>query len=181
MCIIFTLQYIVSVVSSSHQQITNLTATEWALATDLFKMLSYFAQATKTISCKDTSLGEVWSLVESLKALLKSRLAELNENQTPGTGLKGLVNDLLSELNRRFQKIVNDETYILATGLDPRFKTSLFDAGTSQMFRNLVIQKLKLSTFSDSKIDVTVCEDDTDTSDDGNDHKSSLAKVCMIS
>lgn len=51
---------------------------------------------------------------------------ELEKPAPPGSGLQGLINDLLASHKKRFDDIEENKIFSSATLLDPRFKASAF-------------------------------------------------------
>ena len=105
-------------VVTSSANFTNMTHGEWALAEKVNKILSPFQDATKKLSDHSTSLADVWPIVKSIETVLKYYTEE--------EGVKTLVKGMLYDLENRFSFIKENDIYLLATTLDPRYKNVLF-------------------------------------------------------
>ncbi|KAJ8879898.1 hypothetical protein PR048_020518 [Dryococelus australis] len=158
---------VIAVVANQFQQVTNLQASEWVLADNVLVILSHFTEFAKEISKRDTSLADVWALIHSLKAVLTNLQEKLEEQN-----VSGFLNDVHSELVRRFP-LVDSKANILATVLDPRYKTSLFDDEASILIkcRELISEEISLivpaadskNNWSSLDADADECEHVTET------------------
>lgn len=153
---------------------------EWFLAEKVVQILAPFQDATKKISEHSTCLSDIIPLIRSLRTII--------EHFTQVEGVKTLAKDLLAELERRFEFLKTNETYIIATVLDARYKNCLFDQEDFTFENILSILKnsdhlpLSLSAHADSV--VSECTDDNSVvesySNSGNLHGLTLAEVNKI-
>ena len=94
---------------------------------------------TKEFSAKGATVSQVISFLEILKEEHDS-----NHSSEPDTTdkFKGILTtnyELLSSLDSRFDQIYSNDTYLLATLLDPRFKVNFFDIATTQFATDRLI------------------------------------------
>ncbi|GBP06219.1 Zinc finger BED domain-containing protein 4 [Eumeta japonica] len=101
-----------------------LTTEEWIMMEKVVNILRYFEEATKSISKSTATLSYAIPLINSLRKLLENmRGSSPREEENISQKLAG---DLLMALNERFEDLENEEIYCLATTLDPRYKTRIF-------------------------------------------------------
>ena len=86
---------------------------------------------TKEFSAKGAMVSQVIPFLEILKMKL-----DLNQSSEPETtdkfrGILTTKDEMLSSLDSRFDQIYSNDTYLLATLLDPRFKVNFFDTTTT--------------------------------------------------
>lgn len=130
---------------------------DWVLAGNVVTILSHFAQFTNEISKRDTSIADIWPLIHGLKSVLLDLQEELEKQN-----VTGLLNDLHSELVRRFP-LFDSKANILATVLDPRYKTSFFDDGnTLTKCRELISEEISLIVPASSSKKSQNCDDEND-------------------
>nr|CAI5836932.1 unnamed protein product [Callosobruchus analis] len=97
-------------------------------------VLSYFEEATKSISQESACLSDAIPLINSLKKVLEQlkdqQMAnDVDDNHSPEYSI--FVGSLLAGINDRFRHLESDETYILSTALDPRYKLRTFSLQTT--------------------------------------------------
>ncbi|GBP04717.1 Zinc finger BED domain-containing protein 4 [Eumeta japonica] len=101
-----------------------LTTEEWIMMEKVVNILRYFEEATKSINKSTATLSDAIPLINSLRKLLENmRGSSPREEENISQKLAG---DLLMALNERFEDLENEEIYCLATTLDPRYKTRIF-------------------------------------------------------
>ncbi|GBP34584.1 Zinc finger BED domain-containing protein 4 [Eumeta japonica] len=101
-----------------------LTTEEWIMMEKVVNILRYFEEATKSISKSTATLSDAIPLINSLRKLLENmRGSSPREEENISQKFAG---DLLMALNERFEDLENEEIYCLATTLDPRYKTRIF-------------------------------------------------------
>lgn len=101
-----------------------ITARQWALMSQIIDILGNFEEATKELSKESTTLSQAIPIVRSLKSCLN----KISNDPSSHPDVKNLANSLFSGLSNRFAFMEFDETYLLATILDPRFKTRIFSS-----------------------------------------------------
>lgn len=83
--------------------------------------VKYFEEVTKALSNDDTTLADAIPLVNSLfKAL------ELECLKSVDQAVSHMIANLTTKLGERLGTLENDENYILATAVDPRYKLRIF-------------------------------------------------------
>lgn len=95
-----------------------LNTNDWELMEILVKLLKVFDDATFQCSSSNTSISEVIPIVNSAVKELQS-YKNIH-------GVKNLVTDLLTSIEKRFSDLEEIRSYSLATLLDPRLKGSVF-------------------------------------------------------
>ncbi|GBP57501.1 Zinc finger BED domain-containing protein 4 [Eumeta japonica] len=100
-----------------------LTTEEWIMMEKVVNILRYFEEATKSISKSTATLSDAIPLINSLRKLLENMRGS---SPRRGEYIAKLAGDFLMALNERFEDLENEEIYCLATTLDPRYKTRIF-------------------------------------------------------
>lgn len=112
----------ICVYASSHAKVKGLKAADSELLSCCIDILKPFDEITKNISSADSSIADVIPFVKTIKVMLNNIDA-----QEAGV-LKTMKTKLLSEIDRRFESYQNNDTYAIATLLDPRYKSKFFDS-----------------------------------------------------
>ncbi|KAJ3629875.1 hypothetical protein MTP99_014240 [Tenebrio molitor] len=82
---------------------------------------------------------------ESLKTIMKDYLTEDDADSDVTAATK----EISSQISKRFGEIKNNETYILATALDPRYKAQLFSDETKDELKDLLKENYPLRYAND--------------------------------
>lgn len=106
--------------------LTDLTFSQWELVNNLVTLLKPFEEITKLASAEDSIISEVIPLVSTLKAYLSQ------ESQS-FFGIGTLKDELQNNLHKRFHEIFGKDHLLIATFLDPRFKSKFFNQETEQL------------------------------------------------
>ncbi|XP_065315489.1 zinc finger BED domain-containing protein 4-like [Gordionus sp. m RMFG-2023] len=93
----------------------NLSLYEWELAERVIDVLEPIQRVTKEISTESCSISNVIPFVEILKS-------ELTINGDTDRGVQTMKNTTNNQLTTRFFDIYDDDNYVVATLLDPRYK-----------------------------------------------------------
>lgn len=121
-----------------------LTTEEWVMMEEVVNILRYFAEATKSISKATATLSDAIPLINSLRKVLKNIECQSTERENSSQSQK-LAADLVLALNEKFDDLENEETYCLATMLDPRYKARIFQSQSAiTMTKKRLIQLLDL-------------------------------------
>ena len=75
---------------------------------------------TKELSAKEASVSQVIPFLETLKI-------ELSTQRESDSGIKTTKEEMLKSLNSRFEYVYDDDNFVIATLLDPRFKATFFE------------------------------------------------------
>lgn len=97
----------------------DLSTPQWILVEQVVKLLSYFNDITKALSKDLVTLADAIPLINSLFKML-------NKESLEEGSLKIIVDNLKHHLTRRFNDLEENENYILATILNPRYKARVF-------------------------------------------------------
>lgn len=130
----------VSLYITDHETLINLTHAQWELLEQCIKLLKPFEEITKITSSGISCISEVIPhAVTLLKYLGKAETAEKVPN------LVTMRSSLQAELERRFS-FDDKNKYLVATFLDPRFKTSFLGLVQAERARqNILLEALKKS------------------------------------
>jgi len=111
-----------------------LNINEWQLAEKVVKLFEPMQRITKELSARKAVISEVIPFSE----ILKTELEVSDDTQEKFRGVLSSKEELLESLQSRFGHVYKEDNYIIATLLDPRFKTSFYDTTTSE----LAVQRL---------------------------------------
>ena len=117
-----------------------LNSNEWQLAEKIVKLLEPMQRITKEFSAKGAIVSQVIPFLEILKMELDSNQSSEPETTDKLRGILTTKDEMLSSLDSRFDQINSNDTYLLATLLDPRFKVNFFDTATTQSAIDRLIQ-----------------------------------------
>ena len=96
---------------------------------------------TKEFSAKGAIVSQVIPFLEILKMELDSNQSSEPETTDKFRGILTTKDEMFSSLDSRFDQIYSNDTYLLATLLDPRFKVNIFDTATTQSAIDRLIQQ----------------------------------------
>ena len=118
------------------------SADDWDIIQKLVSTLKPFEELTRKLSDLQSSMSDVIPLILALVKLCAQR------DDGTDSGLKSMRNKLSSELNRRFDKLLNfndDDpstfVYAISTFLDPRYKSKLFPTEKMDFVRGQLIKQ----------------------------------------
>ncbi|XP_067949865.1 zinc finger BED domain-containing protein 4-like [Watersipora subatra] len=121
----------------------HLLNSEWIIAENLLRMLEPFQRTTKEFSHNGSSVSQVIPFIEILKLEI--------ENQESGSVVQAAKEIMAKKLASRFQPAYSNQTYIVATLLDTRFKAEFLDA----LAVELATDEIMSLTMSEKKPNVT--------------------------
>ncbi|XP_074036373.1 zinc finger BED domain-containing protein 4-like [Leptinotarsa decemlineata] len=113
---------VISIYILDNPDLTDQTFHQWDLVQKLINLLQPFEEITKLSSNRECCISEVIPLVKTLDSYLSNR-----SKSAIYSGVDTLRSDLQKNLEKRFNHIFTEESFTLATLLDPRFKNSFFD------------------------------------------------------
>ena len=102
-----------------------LNSNEWQQAEKIVKLLEPVQRVTKELSGKDAMLSQVIPFIEILKM----------EMGSTGDDDRGIISNkevMLKSLKSRFEHVYSDDNCVIATLLDPRFKSTFYDAAATE-------------------------------------------------
>jgi len=115
----------------------------------LINILTPFEELTLESSREESTISLIQPAIKVLNTfLLREQTAVSNEE------LRDLLSCLMESLGRRSEKWKVDKNLLLATMLDPRYKTSTFDNATKMMCESFIIQS-SLSVCSPQQVSST--------------------------
>lgn len=130
----------VSLYITDHESLTNLTPSQWELMEECIKLLKPFEEITKITSSGICCISEV---IPHTVTLLKYLGKDETAIRTPN--LSRMKSSLRVELETRFNFDENDK-YLVATFLDPRFKTTFLGLVQAQRAKQkILLEALRMS------------------------------------
>lgn len=131
-----------------HETLTNLTIQQWGLLEQCINLLKPFEEITKITSSGVSCISEVIPHVYALKKYLdKTETAQ----RTPD--LARLRASLKAELESRFKSLEEDLNFIIATFLDPRFKSDYLGVLETEKARQKILIEYIKNSYDDSSSD----------------------------
>jgi hypothetical protein len=100
----------------------DLNTQQWILVEQVVQILVYFEDVTKALSKDAITLSDAIPLINSLFRIIQKISSDDTKHQT----VRNMVETLQTQMIYRYINIEENETYILATALDPRYKTRIF-------------------------------------------------------
>ena len=105
------------VLYSTETPIPTLSPNEWSLMEKVLRLLQPFEEYTKLVSKNNPCISEVIPAVTMLKKFLS------RDDGEKTAGVRTMRDELSSALERRFETALINKCFVLATMIDPRFKT----------------------------------------------------------
>ncbi|KAF9405677.1 hypothetical protein HW555_013681 [Spodoptera exigua] len=106
---------------------TELATEEWVLMEQVVSALTYFEEATKSVSQVSACLSDAIPLINSLRRVLERiKNTTAMDDNAYSPEYNAFILNLIAGINDRFDYLETDETFILATALDPRYKLRTF-------------------------------------------------------
>jgi len=93
------------------------------------------------LQSNEVSISRVWPCIQYLKTTLINNIDDYKYT-------KSLRRDLLASVNKRFDDLIENDVFVVATFLDPFFGAKAFDAEKRAIVKNRI--KMLLSQFSSS-------------------------------
>lgn len=112
----------VNLYSVEHGKIDSLQSNEWVIAKNLTSVLSFFYEATLELSFDNACISIVIPLISLLNRKLQVRYESDNEMMTK------MKNSLYESMNNRFSSVKKLPSLMVATLLDPRFKSKYLNS-----------------------------------------------------
>ncbi|GLV43842.1 uncharacterized protein CBL_11578 [Carabus blaptoides fortunei] len=104
------------------QAVDDLNTQKWIIMEQAINILAYFEYVTKALSKDTAMLSDVIPLVSSLFKILDRIKSDMMSHEH----VKIMAADLSKQLSLRYGNIEDNNSYITATALDPRYKTRVF-------------------------------------------------------
>lgn len=129
----------------------DITVGEWKLINGYVEILKPVLEATKKFRKEDIP---TFSMVNPLIYTIETKLNNfIVKNSNTAAGL-GFARNLKKSISNRFQACKNDPAYLLATAIDPRFKTILMESYKVENVKRLLtteVESLKLTSYTELK------------------------------
>ena len=122
----------ISLYDTDFELLDCLNSNEWQLSDKIVKLLEPMQCIIKEFSAKGAMVSQVIPFLEILKMELNSNHSSKSETIDKFKGIITTKDEMLSSLDSRFHQVYSNDTYLLATLLDPRFKVKFFDTATTQ-------------------------------------------------
>ncbi len=117
---------------SAETPTATLSPNEWSLMEKVLRLLQPFEEYTKLMSNNNSCISEVIPAITVLKKFLS------RDDGEKTAGVRTMRDELSSALERRFQTAFSNKNFVLATTIDPRFKTKFCkDDGRSTLVNEL--------------------------------------------
>ena len=104
---------------SDHSKPTCLDTNQWKILEKLIKILKNFVDCTNLLSSREATAS---SIIPNVKVIC--RFFEKGESKGTFNGLGSTLSACNASVKNRFQGYLTDKKLILATILDPRYKSS---------------------------------------------------------
>lgn len=131
----------ISLYVANHDTLFNITPQQWCMMEQYIKLLKPFEEITKRTSSGFSCISEVIPHVAALKKYL-----EKDETAQRTPDLPHMRACLKAELENRFSSLGQDPNYLIATFLDPRFKTNYLGAVEAERARQIILfEYIKIS------------------------------------
>ena len=122
-----------------------LTNSHWQLMIRVLRVLRPFEEATKEASFGDASIGIVIPLVNAI-------VRQLEDCDQDDEGVRSMKRQLLASISTRFGNIESSKHFVMATVLDPRYKTRCFSSSSKAIAaRIMLVEESKECTTSSDK------------------------------
>ncbi|XP_022835166.1 zinc finger BED domain-containing protein 4-like [Spodoptera litura] len=131
---------------------TELATQEWVLMEQVVSALTYFEEATKSVSQESACLSDAIPLINSLRRVLERiKNTTAMDDNAYSPEYNAFILHLIAGINDRFDYLENDETFILATALDPRYKLRTFTLQTTSMnAKSMLISLITNNTYTEN-------------------------------
>lgn len=112
------------VYAGEYGHISSLSAAQWDIVSNLIETLAPMEEVTLEMSHSNSTAACIIPSVSVLKLMLQ-------QEGSSTQGIKTLRKTMLDSLTRRFSKAEETKCLVLATVLDPRYKSYAFTSGTA--------------------------------------------------
>lgn len=113
-----------NVYAGEYGHISSLSAAQWDIVSNLIETLAPMEEVTLEMSHSNSTAACIIPSVSVLKLMLQ-------QEGSSTQGIKTLRKTMLDSLTRRFSKAEETKCLVLATVLDPRYKSYAFTSGTA--------------------------------------------------
>lgn len=112
-----------------------ILADEWKIMENLISLLGSFEEATRELSSSEVLISTVIPIIE----MLEKRLDNYSTTQHEFEQIQQAVTTLKNEIATRFSCLGDDNIYIIATYLDPRYKHKFFTPMTEEKIKENIL------------------------------------------
>ncbi len=110
-----------------------LTANEWKLMENVIRLLQPFEEYTKLLSSNNAPISVVIPAVAVLQHYLNK------DDGEKSAGVRTMKQEFHNAVKSRFENVITNQNYVVATTVDPRFKTAF----TTEKGRELLLQEVR--------------------------------------
>jgi hypothetical protein len=121
----------------------DISTVEREMLEELKDVLEMFEFVTDEFQSNRVNISRVYPAVKYLRENLLAK--DSNDEPIVYKYSTNLRKDLLSSLNKRFDKIINDDVFLISTFLDPNFGLSAFDTEFQEIVKAKIIALSKMS------------------------------------
>ena len=108
-----------------------LTNSHWQLMIKVLRVLRPFEEATKEASFGDASIGIV--------PLVNAIVRQLEDCDQDDEGVRSMKRQLLASISTHFRNIESSKHFVMATLLDPRYKTRCFSSSSKAIAAHIIL------------------------------------------
>lgn len=112
--------------------------------------MTYFEEATKSISEESACLSDAIPLINSLRKVLEQIKNHQTTDDSYSPEYYTFVENLMAGIKERFDYLESEETFILATTLDPRYKLRTFNLQSTSIQAKRILISLITNTNRDN-------------------------------
>ena len=127
------------------------------------KLLEPVQRVTKELSAKEASISQVIPFLETLQI-------ELSTPRESDSGIKTTKEEMLKSLKSWFAYVYNDDNFVIATLLDPRFKDTFFEEAKTKSATQVLLTICESATHQGS-------QESTRSTDECNEQQSELQPI----
>jgi hypothetical protein len=107
-----------------------LSTQQWILVQKIVDILKYFEDVTKALSNENSLLSDAIPLRNNLMKIME-KISSDNSIHANDHCIKSIAQSLHQQLSARFCSIEENDSYIMATALNPKYKTRVFLSSTT--------------------------------------------------
>lgn len=119
---------------------TTIDVEDWEIMKSCILILKPFEEITREFSNQNSCISSVIPMLQ----VLKKSLEEAKNTLKSDTLFKTLIDDLLSDIHKKFSNINNNNLYTISTFLDPRFKTKCFNRLETSLIHSEILKIIKI-------------------------------------
>ncbi|CAH2091123.1 unnamed protein product [Euphydryas editha] len=127
-------------------EINPILPEEWKIIERLTELLKPFEEATRELSSSHALISSIIPIIQMLEKKVDDYLTRLQDFET----IRQVVTTLKSEFSTKFSNLVENNLYVIATYLDPRYKHKFFTPVTEEKIKEDILVMSMINTETDS-------------------------------